>query len=171
MTKAIDLLYDEHQIITQAIEQVRAFLDEAVNGTKSIEEMHAYILFFRHYADKFHHYKEEEILFPEMAKRNELIAEGVIQEMLDNHVEFRQMIADMEASASEGDAAKTQMQFAQYAEALLDHIAVENDEVFQMAESLFSDDELENMYFRFVDMDRELNDAKKREMEASIQNG
>lgn len=171
MTKAIDLLFNEHELITKAIEQTHAFLSDVANGSRSIEEMHNRIHFFRNYADRYHHHKEEEILFPEMSKRNELLADGVIQEMLENHADFRDMLADIESTVNAGDIQTLQKQFANYAEALLDHIAVENDEVFHMAETLFSEDELDNIYYRFLDCDRELDEDNKREMEEAVEKG
>ena len=55
-----------------------------------------------------------------------------------------------------------------YINDLLDHIAVENDELFIMAESLFNEDELERMYFLFQDIDMELGQVRKQELVDSI---
>ena len=40
----------------------------------------------------------------------------------------------------------------------------QNEEVFQMAETLFSEEELEQLYFRFQDCDRNLGTVKKEEL-------
>ena len=47
------------------------------------------ITFFRNYADKFHHYKEEKLLFPLMCEKNDMLENSIIAEMLDNHQDFR----------------------------------------------------------------------------------
>ena len=52
-----------------------------------------------------------------------------------------------------------------YTEMLLDHIAVEDEELFQMAETLFNESELEKLYFDFEDIDRELGPDRKKEYE------
>jgi hemerythrin-like domain-containing protein len=84
--------------------------------------------------------------------------------MFENHSDFREMIKNIETSLDEKKYPQAQQQLEQYTEALLDHIAVENDEVFQTAESLFSEEELEKIYYRFEDCDRELGNAKKEEL-------
>jgi hemerythrin-like domain-containing protein len=108
------------------------------------------ISFFRSYADKYHHYKEEKILFPEMSKRNELLMDGAIKEMLENHEDFREMIRGIEQFLDEKNYSGARQQLEKYTEALLNHIAVENDEVFLMAESIFTEEELKKISHRFI---------------------
>jgi len=165
MNDSLKILYDEHEIIVNALDAAKQ-LGAMIGKDNMMYEKNALRLihFFRDYADTFHHFKEEEILFPEMAKRNELLAGGVIQEMLDNHSGFREVLRTIEKSVEEKDFPRAQMELEQYAEDLLNHIAVENEEVFQIAESLFSETELENMKFRFDDCDRDLGEKKKQEL-------
>jgi len=165
MDKSMKILYDEHDIIVNAIDTARQAKSLIGKDDSRYENsIRSLINFFRSYADKFHHYKEEIILFPEMNKKNELLADGVIKEMFDNHDDFREKIRNIEASLNEKKYLQAQQQLEAYTEALLDHIAVENDEVFQMAETLFSEDELEKIYFRFEDCDRELGNDRKKEL-------
>lgn len=169
MKQAIQLLFDEHALIVQATEAAkgaRALLDkDTATYEKVIREM---IVFFRIYADRFHHHKEELILFPEMQKKNELLSGGILKEMLDNHVEFRQMVKDVENHLDEKKYIGAQTQLEAYCEMLLDHIAVENDEVFPIAESLFSEEELDKISGRFEDCDSEIGIQKKQELSEII---
>ena len=165
MNTYLKLLYDEHSIIINAIEVAKK--SESLIGKDDIlyeKTIRNLIDFFRNYADKYHHTKEEMILFPEMEKKNELLQDGVIKEMFDNHEEFREMIASIEKNLDQKNFINTQKELDAYGEALLDHIAVENEEVFQMAETIFADDELERISFRFLDSDRELGDKRKEEL-------
>lgn len=166
MSSSIKMLYDEHEVIVKAIDaamQARTLIGkDNLTYASTVRQL---ITFFRNYADRYHHYKEEEILFPEMSKRNELLSNGVIQEMLENHEDFREMIQGIEKALDENNYAEAQLQLEKYSNALLDHIAVENDEVFQAAESLFTEDELEKIGFRFLDSDRGLGDDQKEELE------
>ena len=159
------VLFDEHEIIVNAIDTAKQAKSLIGKDDAAYEKLITQLIgFFRNYADKYHHFKEEEILFPEMAKRNELLADGVIKEMFENHADFRLMIKNIETSLNKKQYPQAQQQLEQYTEALLDHIAVENDEVFQTAETIFSEEELEKIYFRFEDCDRELGNAKKEEL-------
>lgn len=103
-----------------------------------------------------------------MSKRNELLEDGVIKEMFENHEDFREMMRNIESEIDNNNVDSAYKLFNEYSEALKDHIAVEDDEVFQMAESLMSDDEMDNIYFRFLDNDRELGDKEKSDMEEWI---
>jgi len=164
MNKSLKLLFDEHEIITQAV----AFAKNAKSLIGHNDEEYDVMLrelirFFRVYADQYHHHKEEEILFPEMQKKNELLADGIIRELFDHHEQFRELLRDIEADIESKRYLEASEKIDEYAEALLEHIAVENEEVFQAAYSLFNDAELENIYCRFIDLDRELGEAKKIE--------
>lgn len=161
MNKAIELLFDEHDIILDAI-NIAKDLKNIINKPEMYrQQVFELISFFREYADKYHHYKEEEILFPEMSKANELLESGVIQEMLENHSDFRELIAGIESLTKEGNYDAAQQKLEQYVESLTDHIAVENDEVFEIATTLFSEKELDNIYFKFKDIDNDLGESNK----------
>jgi hemerythrin-like domain-containing protein len=164
MNNTLKMLYDEHDIISRAI----ALAQDARTLISTDEQaydaaMRELIRFFRGYADKYHHYKEEEILFPEMMKKSELMADGVITEMLENHAAFREMLAEIEDALNNADYNTAANITEKYTDDLLDHIAVENDEVFQAAYSILNEIELENIYYRFADLDRELGEAKKND--------
>ena len=170
MKDPVKVLFDEHDIIIAAIhiakEADKLIAKKDNNNPASYQGNYESLVrelinFFRAYADQYHHFKEEQILFPEMSKKNELLEDGVLKEMFENHTDFRNMIKSIEIFLDGKDYLEAQHQLNTYAEALLDHIAVENDEVFQMAESLFEKEELEKIYFRFEDCDRELGEATK----------
>lgn len=169
MNKATTLLFSEHEIIVSAI----SIISETDNYINTDEDRYEEIIkellyFFRNYADNYHHRKEEQILFPEMVKRNELLGDSAIKEMFDNHEDFRLMLKYIEAFIESGDYNGSSRLLHQYAEYLLNHIAIEDEEVFQMTDTLFSPDELDNLYFRFEDIDNELGKEEKLNMEQRI---
>ena len=170
MNKTLEMLYDEHSVITNAVgitDSLNTLRQQNPSAYKAA--VRKVIAFLKGYADEYHHYKEEVILFPEMSKKNELFEGGIIKEMTDNHQEFREMIKLIEASLNEGEFETVQKNLEKYVNMLLDHIAVENEEVFHAAESLFTEAELENIGFRFLDIDRELGNEKKESL-AEIMN-
>ncbi len=124
--------------------------------------------FFVKYSDGYHHHKEELLLFPEMGHKNELLQNGILLEMFENHDDFRSMVKDIRQSLDSKSYMNVQKLIEKYTSALLDHIAVENDEVFQMAEVLFTAAELEKMYFDFMDVDSNLGTSEKRAWEDNI---
>ena len=157
MNKALEVLYNEHEIIKSIINyrESLSYLAKSNPGQykNTINEL---IGFFRNYADKFHHYKEEKLLFPLMCEKNDTLKENIIEEMLDNHQDFRKLVMSIESAVESGNYEGSTKLLNKYTEMLLDHIAVEDDELFQMAETLFDDKELEKMYYDFQDIDIEL---------------
>lgn len=165
MNPFIKLLYDEHAVIVNAIDTAKQLRQLAGKDDTLYEKtLRKLIRFFREYADKYHHYKEELILFPEMNRRNELLGDGIVKEMFDNHEEFRLRIGRIVQNLDRKDYLSAQAELEKYAEALLDHIAVENDEVFQIAEQLLTEPELEKIGHRFMDCDRELGEKLKEDL-------
>ncbi|MBL7893410.1 MAG: hemerythrin domain-containing protein [Bacteroidia bacterium] len=162
MNDPIKILYNEHETIVVAVD-IAWKLDSLLvkDETRYIMILRQLIEFFKCYADQYHHRKEEQILFPLMNKKNQLLEEGVIKEMFENHDDFRGMIANIETFLDQRDCLRAQQQLHVYAEALLDHISVENDEVFEIAKTLLSKEELEKIYFMFEDCDREIGKQKK----------
>jgi hemerythrin-like domain-containing protein len=164
MDNSLKILYDEHNIISRAIEiaqKAKALIN--IDNDEYSSVIQELIRFFRIYADQYHHYKEEVILFPEMIKKSELIADGIIHEMLDNHANFRDLLKSIESELSQNNYEEVSTLITTYTEALLDHIAVENEEVFQTAYMIFNEIELENIYYRFEDHDREMGETKKKD--------
>ena len=164
MNNSLKVLFEEHDIISAAVEIVRKA--NKLIGVDDVEYesiVSEIIRFFRVYADQYHHHKEEEILFPEMAKKNELLADGILTEMYDNHAYFRELIQAIEADLAAQEYVEASLKINEYTDALLDHIAVENEELFQAAYSLFTEDELENICYRFMDLDRDLGEMKKKD--------
>lgn len=171
MAEAISMLYEEHEVIITAaglVDKAAALIEN--NPTEYEKAMRTLLHFFREYADGYHHRKEEELLFPEMERESELLAGGILAEMWENHRDFRQMLQEIEALLNSKEYKRVAQMAKQYTDSLLDHIAAENDEVFQSAQTLLHAGDLEKMGFRFEDCDRELGFEKKIELVKTIDN-
>lgn len=166
--QATALLYREHEAIENALQAVDSIVRPGIDNDSFKQSAQMLIKFFREYGDAFHHQKEEQLLFPAMIARNELIGESVISEMLDNHTDFREMLAKAQTCINADDCETAKQVLKEYTEALRDHIAVENDEVFPMAESLFTEEEASRMGFQFEDIDREIGLERKSELNALV---
>ncbi len=167
--KYTKVLYDEHEEILSAVKLVNEsekLLNE--NPEKWKEFCEKIIYFFRNYADKYHHYKEEQLLFPKIAEENEVMGMNIIAEMLENHEDFRDYLSEIEENL-EFDLNNAFKKLTDYCEDLSDHIAAENEELFISAENLLSEKDLETMMFQFQDIDRDLGEENKKKMEKSLE--
>ena len=165
----IQTMHHEHDVICSTEEIIRD-LDgywevDADQYKAKVEDL---IHFFREYADGYHHRKEEEVLFPEIKNHPDFVLHDIIDEFEQHHDDFRDYTVEIEEALAENDFVKSYSELNKYLQDLLDHIGAENDELFVLAETLMSEDELETIYFKFVDIDLELGEEKKIELEKMI---
>jgi hemerythrin-like domain-containing protein len=165
MHNAIQIMLDEHDIISSA-EDVIKKLDQYWQKSEEgfTEHLSALLQFFREYSDQYHHYKEENILFPALEDSDDFVVHSMILEFKEHHEMFREHTQAIEEYLAKGQYGEAYTLLVTYMNELLDHIAAENDEFFVMAESLLSDEELETMYFKFLDIDLELGEGRKEEL-------
>lgn len=161
------MLYEEHDVILQAIRRGKQ-LDGLwnTNPEEYTAQMRELLVFFREYADGYHHRKEEEVLFPAIKDHPDFVLEEIIDEFQQHHEDFREYGAEILESLDEGEYEKGYKVFKRYCSELEDHIGAENDEIFVLAETLMSPNDLEKIYFLFQDVDRENGNDRKRELEA-----
>lgn len=153
----VHLLIAEHDVISSAEnfinENEKLWIDDPIQYSNNVKKL---LIFFREYGDKFHHHKEEEILFKELKAKPEFFLVDLIDELESHHQQFRELLAEIENKLEVQEWEKSYSLLNEYFQNLLDHISVENMELFNMVDSVFSDDELLRIYFLFEDIDREL---------------
>ena len=164
-------MYSEHAIVIEAT-QITLSLDKTweVDPEEYERNLIKLLDFFRFYADKYHHYKEEEVLFPALLKTNEPTVTSIVAELLEHHVHFRDTLGKVRNDLAGKDYAGAQQKIKIYIDELLDHIAAENEELFPIADTLFAEDELEKLYYKCIDIDYELGLIHKEELENYIKN-
>ncbi|MDP4199812.1 MAG: hemerythrin domain-containing protein [Bacteroidota bacterium] len=162
-------LYDEHETILVAIDRLKNEL-RADDPASQAEQLRTLLLFFREYADGYHHQKEDDILFPALADANPAI-EMLTGSLEDHHALFRESLAAAEAAINANDWKTTCATFEKYASDLIDHISAENDELFVAAEDVLSDSDRERIHFQFLDTDRELGIERKKQWEEEMSRG
>ena len=165
----IQTLLDEHEVICTTeniIKNLNHYWETSKEKyTKIVTTL---ITFFREYADSYHHRKEEDVLFPAIKNHPDFVLQEIIEEFEQHHEDFRDFTKEIEQAISEGNYVKTYEVLNNYLQDLLDHIAAENDELFVLANSLLSDEDLEIIFFKFKDIDMELGQDRKTELEEKI---
>ncbi len=142
--KATDILMDEHRVIEQVLSCLERLAEHCESGAgldaRSAREA---LDFFRTFADRCHHGKEEGLLFPLLEARGLPRAGGPTGVMLHEHDEGRRLIAAL-AAAVEADVPR---EFARHARAyvhlLREHIGKEDHCLFPMAAAVLTDGDAE----------------------------
>jgi hemerythrin-like domain-containing protein len=148
MDTATAVLRKEHEAILKML-AVTEEVARRVEGGEQVEpEILANLLeFFRLFADKCHHGKEEDLLFPQLEKKGMPRTGGPVGVMLAEHDQGRQLIQQM-AKATEAypnqpaTAGPAWTQAARgYVDLLRAHIAKEDNVLFVMAERMLTPEE------------------------------
>jgi len=141
-------LREEHEVILKVLDCFEIALRTA--GGKRVvtrAEFGPFVDFFRDFADRCHHCKEEDRLFPCLERCGMSREHGPIAVMLHEHELGRahvRAIAEALPSANEGDAAAVDLVLREggaFIELLRSHILKENEVLFQMADGMIPDPE------------------------------
>jgi hemerythrin-like domain-containing protein len=122
--KLLDELRSEHVLIEKVVGALRSF---AAGGAGSATDAAAFLRFFRLYAGRFHHAREEEVLFPALVATEVPGDRGPLKVLLDAHQAMAQQLDAM-------DAGVTLERAERYGRALLHHIDAENSVLFPESE-------------------------------------
>lgn len=145
MSTATSILRQEHDAILRmldAAEEAARLLD--LGQRVAPETLAGLLEFFRLFADRCHHGKEEDLLFPLLEKKGLPRDGGPIGVMLAEHDQGRALIRQMaEAADAYGSSATPAGRSwaaaaRSYAALLREHINKENNVLFVMAENLLS---------------------------------
>lgn len=140
-----EILKHEHQIILLVLDVAeREARSIQETGKVRVDRLGQMVDFFRNFADRCHHAKEEDLLFVKMQERGMPIQGGPIAVMLAEHTEGRERVkavAEALPRAAGGDAAAVtavRNNLLAYVELLRAHIYKEDNILYPMADQLFT---------------------------------
>ncbi len=152
MTVATQVLRKEHDAILSMLDATdevarRLYAGERVEP-KTLDGL---VEFFRLFADRCHHGKEEDLLFRLLEKKGMPVAGGPIGVMLQEHEQGRSLTRQMADAATEyrKGASAAGAGWAEaarhYVPLLRGHIAKENDILFVLADRMLSPEEQDTL--------------------------
>lgn len=134
--KLIDTLQDEHVLIDQVLGSLRAYVDGLVDGTVDPDDGRRYAAFFTEFAGRFHHDREERVLFAALVTETELPADrGPVHAITREHAEMEAWLREMTpllegGPQSEDDRVRLLAMATRYSHALWRHIDAENSVLY-----------------------------------------
>lgn len=150
----MDYLMEEHVYILKVADRAEIVCRELESGARLDKDfVVGFIDFIRNYADKFHHAKEEDMLFVEMGKPGVEMHCNPVEQMLIEHDEGRGLIARIEAGLKSEDVEKITSNMGSYVALIRDHIGKEDNVLYRMADEVLSKDVLERMIGDFERVD------------------
>ena len=169
MEKTTQILVNEHKNILKV---ASALIEESQIVREKLNEkfFRGAIEFIRNYADKFHHAKEEEILFREFNKCAEQggVHCNPIQQMLVEHDEGRAFVKALEKGLNEKNKSKIAGNALGYARLIQEHIFKEDNILYPMAEQALDKKTQEKMLKEFKKVENKADVKKHIEFAKSL---
>ena len=161
--KATADLKNDHESILLMLKIMSSISNKIrTDGKADVIQIAKIIEFLKNFADKSHHGKEEEILFPAMEKAGVPNDGGPIGMMLRDHTEGRGYIAGIGSSLEQynksGDSTSLNgiaSFMDNYAELLSQHIDKENHILFMIADSVLTEKQQDELYREFEKIEEE----------------
>ena len=154
---AIDILVKEHDSILRMIEVTQRILNSKDKTNINLNHVEMIVDFVKKFADKYHHLKEEDVLFVEMEKCGVARNGGPIGVMMSEHDQGRAYIKLVEEGIAQlkiGEySAFNQIKdnLLSYCNLLTNHINKENNVLYPMALRALSPEIIEVMTVDFKD--------------------
>jgi len=151
MKKPTTILSDEHKNILKVIDSVLKQCGEIEKG-KDIDKKFfgKAIDFIKNYADKFHHSKEEDILFLELNKDGVLEHCNPIGQMLHEHSLGRGFVKGLSEAVEKGDKTEAVKNARGYCELLQEHIFKEDNILYPMADTALKEEMQKSIAEKFA---------------------
>jgi len=142
----VKALVDEHVLIKRLLALVPWIRERLVDHADvGIAAARTAVEFIRTYADKFHHAKEEDILFGYFDSGMEILAS-----MRREHDTARGHVREMAAGIEARDAAQISLHLAAYRDLLVEHIRKEDEVLYPFLDSRLTMHQVGEMFSRFA---------------------
>ena len=156
MTQPINTLMNEHRLIEKVLSSLDRYTADVAAGTAGDRPTIArYAEFFREFADRCHHGKEENILFKALARNGMPTGSGPIAVMLHEHNIGRALVTQL-ASMGQGSAPltgeerkKVRQTASNFVSLLGAHIRKEDAILFRIAEQQLPRHAMDDVAARF----------------------
>jgi hemerythrin-like domain-containing protein len=174
MPRAIDDLMHEHRLIEGVLVALQNFALAARAGRPTERRRAAdFATFFREFADRCHHGKEEDRLFQRMVAAGFPADRGPIAVMLGEHVQGREHVQALAALGSSSEPLSTEernslvLHALAYVPLLRAHILKEDQVLYPMAQQALDPAQMDELAAEFDEFEAEVvGPARLAELEA-----
>ena len=160
----VQRLVDEHNWIKRLLALIPVMVDEIrASGEIDSELLLAAVDFIRGYADRFHHMKEEDILF-DYTDRNATIVQVIFQD----HDRARGFVRAIVQAVEDGDHDALCSNLINYRDLLTEHIDKEDKILYPYIDRALTTSQVGQIFQRFEESESRLTDDVPRKYEQFI---
>lgn len=158
MNNITQILCNEHQYILKVISAALNECEKVESGQEpDVVFFEKTIDFIKNYADKFHHAKEEDILFKAMLDNVDGLHCNPIPVMLHEHQEGRHYLQGMEQGLAESNIPELIKNTRAYGYLLEQHIYKEDNILYPMAEEALTNEQKQEVNKLYEEADNAFN--------------
>src|SRR3989338_6823399 len=151
--KQTKILSEEHKNIIKIIGALNKECDSLESGKQLDKEFFKKAVdFIKNYADKFHHAKEEDILFKEFNKSQSHC--NPTEQMLYEHDLGRNFVKGMEQALKENNKEKLMENARVYSQLLQEHIYKEDNILYPMADEALNEKTQKSILEKFKKLEK-----------------
>ncbi|MEK6859711.1 MAG: hemerythrin domain-containing protein [Nanoarchaeota archaeon] len=163
VSKTSKILSEEHVNILKVIEILERECDLLEKGKNIDKEFFLEVIdFIKNYADKFHHAKEEDILFKEFCKKESELHCNPVEQMLHEHDMGRNFVKGISEGLEENNKEKIIENSIGYCRLLKDHIFKEDNILYPMTDEVINEKIQESMLKKFQDIENKRKKDKQK---------
>ena len=148
----VEMLIEEHKVIMELVYMAQYIINKPNFYQKYQKEIEKLVYYFKHYADDFHHGKEEDMLFYLFDKID------ILEVMYLEHSSSRGYRKKLASSTSESEIKQL---ISEYALLLTDHIYKEDNILFPYLDRSLSDEQKDKIINELQAIDLSINDEIK----------
>ncbi len=158
--KSINRLKEEHRIIERGMDLLRYFCAQLSHQQcVASNDLSMLLDFFRDFADKWHHGKEEEVFFPFLIKKDNHLEQGPVAMMLHEHEQGRNYLAQMRQAMQQAKWEVFLEAASEYLTLLSAHIQKEEQVLFQIATIYLDNDSDEQLWQQYHHLEEAMGEA------------
>jgi hemerythrin-like domain-containing protein len=153
---ALEILSNEHGLIRQFLDNIAMASEKIENGQRPPGEFFVKAVeFARSFADKYHHFKEEHVMFVRLAQKKSGAIDAQLETLRFQHERGRSMVSEIEKAVDgytrDDSQATTKMleNMASYTSLLRHHIHTEDHIFYPMVQQELSGEEMDLLLQEF----------------------
>ena len=140
------------------IKRVLALIPDVVDEIRTPDDIDSHLLramvdFIRGYADRFHHIKEEDILFDYTDRKAE-----IVQVILQDHDQARGLVGEIARAIEDGNRDTLCLNLTSYRALLTEHITKEDEVLYPYIDRGLTTSQVGEIFRRFEEAEDELED-------------
>ena len=151
-------LVEEHKLIKRCLALIPRLIENLeLDSEPDRELIQNTVDFIRNYADRFHHAKEEDILFKYLDENLD-----ILKVMYEDHETGRAHVRAVLAGVEQRDAGAVREHLSAYRELLTQHIKKEDEILYPWMDRAFSTSQVGELYSRFGEVDQQFGEAPRK---------